>query len=281
MSKKDNAQAQARARAQELMTVERKVLASLEMAETLNRFGYMSSRLEHDGNNYVVTVHDGNGKGTLEKTITVSERVGKAFDDLATVEDFGKCDRIITAWNLKLIENSVKTQGFASVGDFASLNYGIKANYANQLLNGAKAFLTEDENGVCFKYEWCKGVPFSNLLLILGRFNECENANEFYEKYLTPIDDDGNVLLPISNQSALKKAITDLNEKQGKASKKAQAKKAEQPTITPKAALAMVSEWTVANEIRFDSEAFDVIAQALAHIEKIMTQAQEQAQEQA
>lgn len=269
MSKKENNNATTN---NEIMTADRNMLANVNngMSAVLGQFGFKSSMLEHDGNKYTITLKNVNGEGTIVKDVVLTDRVAKAFNDIATVEDLRKVDSIITAWNLKLIESSVKKMGYNTVGEFASLNYGIKANWANQLLNTAKVFLTEDENGVCYKYEWTKNVPFSNLSLILGRINGMDGEtiedklSAFYDEYIVPHDDNATNVLNIAKQSELKKQLADLNEKDGKASKRKKTEKTETPTPTPLASLASVAEW-VENYTEFILERKDEKSLAAYH----------------
>ena len=262
----------------ELVTADRNLLvkASMGMSGILNQFGYKSKELEHDGNKYQLTLKNVNGGADIVKTIEVHERIAKAFNDLATVENFKTVENHITAWNLKLVEPAVKKMGYNSVADFAELNYGMKPNWANQLLNVAKAFITEDENGPCFKYEWCNNVPFSNLALILGRINKMDGETledkieAFHNAYLVPIDETSSNVLNLAKQGELKKQLEALNEKDGTSKKRTKKDETKAPEITPLASLAMVAEWLEVHKNIIDDETYTRYHSTLSSIEMLI-----------
>lgn len=270
---KNNAQAQAQAQAQ-LMTADRALMVSTseKMTNCLSQFGFKSSTLDHEGNTYNLTMKNVNGGADIVKPVVVTDRVAKAFNDIATCEDLDKMNNIIKAWNLKLIESTVTKIGYNNVGEFAQLNYGIKSNWANQLLNTAKMFLTEDENGVTYKYRWTDNVPFSNLALIVPKVNGMEGdtvedkLNAFYEAYVVPHDDESTNVLPLAKQSELKSALKKMNEESGKTTTRKTAK-TEKPETTPLTAVSLLQTWLAENEEVIDPEDLKAWSEALNGME--------------
>lgn len=276
---KEKTNTQAQEQAQELMTVDRQLMASARenVTNCLTQFGFKSSALEHDGNTYNLTMKNVNGGADIVKPVLVTDRVAKAFDDIASCEDLDKMSNIIKAWNLKLIESTVTKIGYNTVGEFAELNYGIKSNWANQLLNTAKAFLTEDENGVTYKYRWTDNVPFSNLALILPKINAMtgdtfdDKMNAFYEEYIVPHDDESSNVLPLAKQGELKKALRELNEKAGKTTNRKNTKTA-QPETTPLTAVSLLQAWVVENEPQLGNVDVKMWVEALGGMEAYLNE---------
>lgn len=220
----------------------------------LNNFGFKSSALEEvKKNTYHFNIPTADGKSTMSKDIEVSGKAGEALAKIATVTDLRKLDTIVLAWSSYQLVKVAKNNGFKSIGEMLALNFdGYTPNYINQLKNAAEKFLIDTGNGIAYRYPWCDGIPITNLALVLGRFNDCdgetdsEKAENFYNKYVKP-DEEDNVLLPIANQSELKKAISALNEKDGKTTKKKKQPDNKQPELKPEACCAKVIEWFTAN----------------------------------
>lgn len=230
-------------------------LASLAsgLSDYANKLGYEVLTNEMVDGKLIVPIYNKDNKEVVFDTENSTEDELNSLAFIKGKSTFDKVSAVVMAWHCSKLKKLAERCGFGSVGAFISESLGkqLSPNTVNQWANVGEAFLEikDGDTVPTFKYSWCNNVPVSNLALILGRFNKCNSAEEFEEKYLT-----GDDALVLRNQSTLKEQLKAENSKQGKKSNKksGQAEQAEK-SVQPDTAWAIVREHIV-NILRYKSD---------------------------
>lgn len=184
-----------------------------------NKLGYEVLENEIVDGKLVVPIYNKDNKEVVFSTENSTEEELNSLSFIKGKSTFDKVSAVVMAWHCSRLKRLAERCGFGSVGAFISesLSKQLSPNTVNQWANVGEIFLEikEGDTVPTFKYNWCENVPVSNLALILGRFNKCDSAEEFEEKYLT-----GDNALVLRNQSRLKEQLKAENRGSGKKSKK-------------------------------------------------------------
>lgn len=234
------------------------------LADYAHKLGYEVLENEIVDNKLVVPIYNKDNKEVVFSTENANADELNSLSFIKGKTTFDNVSAVVMAWHCSKLKKLAERCGFGSVGAFISESLGkrLTPNTVNQWANVGEAFLEikEGDTVPTFKYTWCENVPISNLALILGRFNKCENADEFEEKYLT-----GDDALVLRNQSRLKEQLKAENEKNGnsKPKKSKQGEQGEQgKELTPVGAWSIVREFVmaeIAKKFSDDTEECDTI----------------------
>ena len=245
------AQEQAQEQAQELAVQEQaqeqtaltaNVLGMKELADNLG-YTLLHTQREDDGKVFL-PVWNKDEKEVMYVASEVKDAELKSLNDVEDLENWRQMSPVLVAWKCHELRELAVRSGFTSVGAFINKTIpSLSANTANQWANVAKEFMELPEGCTvpAFKYEWCKGVPVSNLALILGEWHKCdEDAEVFEETWLK-----GDNMLTLRNQNKLKEELKAVRGTSKKGSSKAQAQAQEQegaPTVSTASAWADIAE---------------------------------------
>ena len=224
--------------------------ALTSVAENL---GYKPNKLELDENGKaLVPIYDSENKCVIESLEKLPENVVKAVNDINALKSLEDISGVYLASAVYDLANFAENNGFSSVGKFVSeMIPRIKANYANQLYNVAKAFLKYDESGApMWAYEFCKGCNVSNLALLMPLVNKSGSVEAFIETYI-----DTDMIHPRKAQKKLADELKAINGKDSKG-KDSKGKEGESTNteLSLETAWALVREKVLAYELN-DSEA--------------------------
>lgn len=242
----------------EMMTTTTNTNALANLANGLSdyahKLGYEVLENEMVDNKLVVPIYNKDNKEVVFSTENANDDELNSLSFIKGKTTFDNVSAVVMAWHCSKLKRLAERCGFGSVGAFISESLGkrLSPNTVNQWANVGETFL-EIKNGdtvPTFKYTWCENVPVSNLALILGRFNKCENADDFEEKYLT-----GDDALVLRNQSRLKEQLKAENEKNGTGKpKKGKTEQSESGSheLSVLGAWSIVREWLLSVEIDSD-----------------------------
>ena len=212
----------------EVMNSTNNALATLAngLSDYAHKLGYEVLENEMVDNKLVVPIYNKDNKEVVFSTENANADELNSLSFIKGKTTFDNVSAVVMAWHCSKLKRLAERCGFGSVGAFISESLGkrLSPNTVNQWANVGEAFLEikDGDTVPTFKYSWCENVPVSNLALILGRFNKCENAEDFEEKYLS-----GEDALVLRNQSTLKSQLKSENEKNG-TSKPKKSKQGEQ-----------------------------------------------------
>lgn len=189
------------------------------LSDYASKLGYEVLTNEMIDGKLVVPIYNKDNKEVVFSTENSTEDELNSLAFIKGKTTFDNVSAVVMAWHCSKLKKLAERCGFGSVGAFISESLGkrLSPNTVNQWANVGEKFLEikDGDTVPTFKYQWCENVPVSNLALILGRFNKCESADDFEEKYLT-----GEDALVLRNQSTLKEQLKAENGTQGKKSSK-------------------------------------------------------------
>lgn len=226
---------------------------STALNTSLSDYGYSTSRLDRDENgDILVTVKDADNKGeTLVTPIHMNDSAVSTLDSFAAFMDFDKLSTLFKCYHVWHAAPIAKDNGFRSVGEFLSMNFGLKAGTINQYYRIAAKCLDCTGDKPVFKYEWLKGVAVTNINQCLSLMDKCDSMEDFKAKYI-----DTEMLHLRKPLSQLKAEIdviagkTDKQAKQASEAGEASATEASKPasnTVSIETAWSMVIEYLTAN----------------------------------
>ena len=214
------------------------------LSDYASKLGYEVLTNEMIDGKLVVPIYNKDNKEVVFSTENSTEDELNSLAFIKGKTTFDNVSAVVMAWHCSKLKKLAERCGFGSVGAFISESLGkrLSPNTVNQWANVGEKFLEikDGDTVPTFKYQWCENVPVSNLALILGRFNKCESADDFEEKYLT-----GEDALVLRNQSTLKEQLKAENGTQGKKSSKKSEQGEQGKTVNIDTAWAIVREHIV------------------------------------
>ena len=219
------------------------------VAESL---GYKPNYVEVDEEGKsLVPIYDSENKCVIETREELPADVRDAVNEINALGSLSDISGVYLAKAVYQLADYAENNGFSSVGKFVSeMIPRIKANYANQLYNVAKAFLSIADDGTpSWKYDFCKGCSVSNLALIMPLVNKSESVDDFITEYIN-----SGKIHPRKVQSKLKEELSDLSGKDSK-SKDSKDSKDSKGTMSLESAWAMVR--TAVLEGKWNTEDFE------------------------
>lgn len=156
------------------------------MNSSLADFGYESTGLKTDENgNTMLVVKDADNKGeTVEVPVELTEETKRNMESFCAFIDFDKLATLYKCYHSYRLKAFSEDMGFKSVGEMASVNFGLKAGTINQYYRIADKFLDCTGDKPIWKYEWLKGVSVTNLNQCLSLIDKCDSVQDFKEKYI-------------------------------------------------------------------------------------------------
>ena len=266
---------------------------STALASVADKLGYKTNTIEvDDEGKALVPVYSSDEKCVIEKRVKMPENIRKSINEINALGTLDDIKGVYLAKAIYELATFAENNGYNSVGKFVSeMIPRIKANYANQLYNVAKSFLSIAEDGTpSWKYDFCEGVCVSNLALLMPLVNKSGSVEQFITDYI-----DTDKIHPDKAQNKLKDELSTLSgngtsKKSGKKSgKKSDNDSDSDNKLDAYTAWALVRtkllETTLtddnANEMKSTSVAFiDAVMSALQESEKDSEQESEKDSEQ-